>query len=99
MDGDCDWRGADVIGGASAAGRICGARAVLLHRDNLDCGLGAMFMYVRDVWYQSDRRVLSPRTTTTMRTVPPPPSDEDDAVQAVPLGMDNLPPGFTGFED
>jgi hypothetical protein len=61
-------------------------------------GLGAMFMYYRDLWYQSDRRILSPRSST-WRVVPPPPPDDDDAQQEVPLGMSNLPPGFGGFDD
>ena len=64
-------------------------------------GLGALFMYFRDLWYQSDRRVLSPRgtTSTTWRAVPPPPPDDDDGAPEVPLGMTDLPPGFEGFED
>jgi hypothetical protein len=62
-------------------------------------GLGALFMYFRDLWHQSDRRVLSPRSAATLRNVPPPPPDDDGGAPELPLGMNNLPPGFKGFDD
>ncbi len=64
-------------------------------------GVGAFFMYLRDVWYEGERRIFSRRQagpTRQRRAIPPPPDDSDDALD-VPLGMDNLPSGFRGFED
>lgn len=59
-------------------------------------GLGALFMYLRDLWYLTGRIPLTRRGA--LRFVPPPPEDSDFDLQ-LPLGMDNLPEGFRGFED
>ncbi len=64
-------------------------------------GFGAMFIYLRDLWYHGEqRRTLVPSKSggIMIRSVPPPPDDMDDDFE-MPLGMDNLPAGFRGFED
>ncbi len=61
-------------------------------------GFGALFIYLRDMWYFGERRFLIGPGTGVIRNVPPPPDDFDYDVE-VSLGMDNLPPGFRGFDD
>lgn len=63
-------------------------------------GFGAIFIYLRDLWYQGERRTFIPNKAggMTIRSVPPPPDDIDYDME-VPLGMDNLPTGFRGFDD
>lgn len=54
-------------------------------------GFGALFMYLRDIWYvQNSVRVSG-------RHVPPPPEDTGADLD-MPLGTENLPPGFKGFD-
>jgi|GEM_PF-1166352 len=60
-------------------------------------GLGALFMYLRDLYeLGGDRQTLT--RGDSMITVPPPPPD-DAAPLNPPIGMENLPQGFTGFDD
>jgi len=59
-------------------------------------GFGALFMYLRDVWYLERKRVLV--GGEDLYHVPSPPDDLDMDVD-VPVGMDNLPQGFKGFDD
>lgn len=57
-------------------------------------GLGAIFMYARDVWYV--REILGGQQPIRVlrRLGPVLPEDRD-----MPLGMDNLPEGFEGFSE
>ncbi|PJF39437.1 MAG: hypothetical protein CUN55_14355 [Phototrophicales bacterium] len=55
-------------------------------------GLGAVFMLIRDAWYQYEmRHGLAPRRSFNL---------DPDIIEDrdTPLGMDNLPEGFTGFD-
>lgn len=61
-------------------------------------GFGALFIYLRDLWYFGERRILVMPRAGVIRSVPPPPDDMDYDME-VPLGMDNLPPGFRGFDE
>ncbi len=63
-------------------------------------GVGAVFMYLRDVWYAGEQRLFTRRrpSPTRRQPIPPPPDDRDDRLD-IPLGMENLPPGFRGFDD
>lgn len=56
-------------------------------------GLGAMFMLARDAWYRYElRHGLAPRRSFSLDT---------DIIEDrdAPVGMDNLPEGFSGFND
>ncbi len=56
-------------------------------------GLGALFMLVRDAWYRYElRHGLAPRRSFNLDT---------DIIEDrdTPVGMDNLPEGFAGFDN
>ena len=58
-------------------------------------GLGAIFMYGRDVWHIAETKGRGGWIPTISRMTIPPLEDSSDR----PLGMDNLPEGFRGFPD
>jgi hypothetical protein len=59
-------------------------------------GYGAFFIYLGDL--RSSNRRLS-AVASPAKITPPPPPEDVDTDEDVPLGMNNLPPGFTGFND
>lgn len=59
-------------------------------------GFGGLCMYIRDLYYENNGFFATPEGD--WRSVPPPPEDLDYDLEA-PLGMQNLPSGFRGFED
>lgn len=58
-------------------------------------GLGAIFMYGRDVWHMAETSGRGGWIPTISRMNVPPLEDGGDS----PIGMDNLPEGFRGFPD
>ncbi|MBI5927943.1 MAG: polymer-forming cytoskeletal protein [Chloroflexi bacterium] len=58
-------------------------------------GLGAIFMYGRDVWHMTETKGRGGWIPTISRMTVPPLEDSND----MPLGMDNLPEGFRGFPE
>ena len=57
-------------------------------------GLGAIFMYARDVWYVREILGGQQPLRALRRLSPTLPEDND-----MPLGMENLPEGFDGFSE
>ena len=55
-------------------------------------GLGAIFMYIRDLWHMARGDWFIPEMTSSRWEAVP--SDQD-----LPLGLDNLPDSFRGFFD
>jgi hypothetical protein len=64
-------------------------------------GFGSLFMYLRDLWYFDEQPGIPLKRLREggNRPVVPPPPDDMDYDMDVPLGMDNLPPGFKGFDE
>jgi hypothetical protein len=77
-------------------GPFIGRLQFLLNGVMACAGLGALFMYLRDLYYQSSGLFVTPEGD--WRSIPPPPEDANDDMDT-PLGMNNLPPGFRGFDD
>ncbi|NLX10788.1 MAG: hypothetical protein GXY36_14110 [Chloroflexi bacterium] len=58
-------------------------------------GIGAVVMYARTLVYKSEMLGPVPVAATAAPAAPPPLPDDVEA----PLGMENLPEGFRGFDD
>lgn len=66
-------------------------------------GIGAVVMYAREMINTSTLLTITPQLAapppSAALSLPPPPELEETAPSPPPPGMDNLPEGFTGFDE
>jgi hypothetical protein len=79
-------------------GAFVGTFQVAISVITASTGYGALFIYLGDL-RSSNRRLFATGSPAKTLSPPPPPPDDVDTDVDVPLGMTNLPAGFTGFDD